>query len=105
MGSVSAALAYVAVRKAGPTVSVFVLINYALFFTLLINIYQGYVSPLHAFPWPKSTTPVMGWVLLVGISVLGSLAQVRICTFIHLSSLLIVVCNWRRQVLLLPCVF
>lgn len=104
MGSVSAALAYVAVRKAGPTVSVFVLINYALLFTLIINIYQGYASPLHAFPWPKATTPAMAWLLLVGISVLGSLAQVREYLSIHFSFLLIVACNWKRQVPHLPCV-
>lgn len=69
-------MAYIAVRKAGPTVSVFVLINYALVFTMLINIFQGYYSALHAFPWPKAGTPLMAWVLLMGISVLGSLAQV-----------------------------
>lgn len=76
LGSVAAALAYIAVRKVGPSVSVFVLINYVLFFTLLINIYQGYASKLHSFPWPKSGTPFSAWLLLAGISVLGASAQV-----------------------------
>ena len=40
-GSIAASFAYIAVRKVGPTVSVFVLINYILVFTLLINIFQS----------------------------------------------------------------
>ena len=40
-GSIAASFAYTAVRKVGPTVSVFVLINYILVFTLLINIFQS----------------------------------------------------------------
>lgn len=35
-GSCAAALAYIAVRKVGPSVSAFVLINYILIFTMLI---------------------------------------------------------------------
>lgn len=77
LGSVAAAFAYIAVRKVGPTVSVFVLINYILIFTMLINIFQSYYK-LRTFPWPKSTTTVKGWLLLVATSLLGAGAQICI---------------------------
>ena len=77
IGSIAAAFAYIAVRKVGPTVSVFVLINYILIFTMLINIFQSYYK-LHTFPWPKSTTTMQGWLLLVATSLLGAGAQICI---------------------------
>lgn len=76
MGSCAAALAYIAVRKVGPTVSAFVLINYILLFTILIGIFQSYFL-LHIFPWPKKHLPVVAWLWLVSTGFLGAGAQVE----------------------------
>lgn len=76
-GSIAAAIAYIAVRKVGPTVSVFVLINYILLFTLLINIFQSYLK-LHCFPWPDAKTSAMAWLWLVSTGFLGAGAQICI---------------------------
>ena len=86
-GSIAASFAYIAVRKVGPTVSVFVLIHYILLCTLLINIFQsacmrrvsrvGYYK-LSVFPWPKHTTSPTAWWLLVATAFLGAGAQICI---------------------------
>jgi singapore isolate B (sub-type 7) whole genome shotgun sequence assembly, scaffold_2 len=76
-GSCAAALAYIAVRKVGPSVSAFVLINYILIFTMLIAVFQSYFM-IHIFPWPKKQLPVQAWLWLVSTGFLGAGAQVEI---------------------------
>ena len=87
MGSVAASFAYISVRKIGPSVSVFVLINYILLFTMAINIFQSTYSDymsllgyykLKTFPWPKSTVSSTAWWLIVSTAFLGGCAQICI---------------------------
>ena len=76
-GSCAAALAYIAVRKVGPSVSPFVLINYILVFTMLIAVFQSFLM-LHIFPWPKKQLSIQAWIWLVSTGFLGAGAQVWI---------------------------
>ena len=86
-GSVAASLAYISVRKIGSSISVFVLINYILLFTMAINIFQsssfrdvlfvGYYK-LKTFPWPKSTVSSTAWWLIISTAFLGGCAQICI---------------------------
>lgn len=89
-GSVAAALAYISVRKVGPSVSIFVLINYIFIFTMAINVFQGmflillyYLShvgyyKLKTFPWPKKTVSGTAWWLIISTVFLGGGAQICI---------------------------
>lgn len=89
-GSVAAALAYISVRKVGPSVSIFVLINYIFIFTMAINIFQGMLLilisnlshvgyyKLKTFPWPKKTVSSTAWWLIISTVFLGGGAQICI---------------------------
>lgn len=88
VGSVAASLAYISVRKVGPSVSIFVLINYILLFTMAINIFQS-ISFLFLFllldyykfgkfPWPSSSLSGKGWLLILCCTACGAIAQVSI---------------------------
>ena len=61
--------------------SVFVLINYILLFTMAINIFQAEYK-LKKFPWPNPHTSLKAWMWLCSTGVLGVGAQVGHCFII-----------------------